>query len=70
MIEESLNMAINFIDSLENFITILGPFGQSQLSDYCTGMVFGLEGVRVLKQVAARLRDKNVIEKLKYSKIG
>ena len=67
-IDESLNMAVKFIDSLENFITILGPYGQSQLSDYCTGMVFGLEGVRVLKKVAERIGDKNVMEKLKFDK--
>ena len=64
VIDESLNMAVKFIDSLESFINILGPYGQSQLSDYCTGMVFGLEGVRVLKKVAMRIRDKNVMERL------
>ena len=63
-------MAVKFIDSLESFITILGPYGQSQLSDYCTGMVFGLEGVRVLKKVATRIRDKNVMERLRYDKAG
>ena len=63
-VDESLNMAVKFIDSLETFINILGPYGQSQLSDYCTGMVFGLESVRVLKKVATRIRDKNVMERL------
>ena len=48
-------MVIDVLDGLYFFITILKPKGSQKLDQYCTGMVFGLEGSKLLVKVANTL---------------
>ena len=64
-IEQGLNTIMDFFDGLHEFTTILQPKGFKGLDQYCTGMVFGLQGSRLLVQVANTLinplsKDGNV----------
>ena len=48
-------MVIDVLDGLYFFITILKPKGSQKLDQYCTGMIFGLEGSKLLVKVANTL---------------
>ena len=55
VIDKALNTVMNFLDGLYQFFTILSPSGREQLDQYCTGMIFGLQGSKVLVKVANTL---------------
>ena len=46
---------MDFFDGLQEFTAILQPKGYKGLDQYCTGMVFGLQGSKLLVQVANTL---------------
>ena len=55
IIDEALTVVLELLDGLYYFITILSPTGLKQLDQYCTGMVFGLQGSKLLVKVANTL---------------
>lgn len=55
IIEEALLTIQSFIDGVYNFINILLPKGSEAMDEYCTGMIFGLEGSKMLVKVANTL---------------
>ena len=67
-IQQGLDTVMDFFDGLYDFTKILSPKGYKELDQYCTGMVFGLQGSKLLVQVANTLRNprearKNVLPK-------
>ena len=55
IIDEALTLVTTFLDGLYGFITVLSPSSGIKLDMYCTGMVFGLQGSKLLVQVANTL---------------
>jgi hypothetical protein len=55
IIEEALQIIIDVLDGLFYFYTILSPVGRDHLDMYCTGMIFGLQGSKLLVKVANTL---------------
>ena len=55
VIDEALTLVTTFLDGLYNFITVLSPASGVKLDMYCTGMVFGLQGSKLLVKVANTL---------------
>ena len=55
IIDEALVLLETFMDSLLDFINILSPGSGPKLDMYCTGMVFGLQGSKLLVKVANSL---------------
>ena len=55
IIDQSLNMVVDFLEGLFYFVNILNPAGYKHLDQYCTGMVFGLQGSKLLVKVANTL---------------
>lgn len=54
-IEEALTTIQSFIEGVYNFTIILFPKGREAMDEYCTGMIFGLEGSKMLVKVANTL---------------
>ena len=48
-------MVLEFLEGLFYFVGILNPSGYKHLDQYCTGMVFGLQGSKLLVKVANTL---------------
>merc|ERR1712060_215223 len=55
IIDQSLGMVLEFLEGLFYFVGILNPSGYKHLDQYCTGMVFGLQGSKLLVKVANTL---------------
>ena len=55
IIDQSLNMVLDFMEGLFFFVNILNPAGYKHLDQYCTGMIFGLQGSKLLVKVANTL---------------
>ena len=55
VIDEALGLVSTFLDGLYSFITVLSPGSGPKLDMYCTGMVFGLQGSKLLVKVANSL---------------
>ena len=55
IIDNALNLVLEFLDGLYSFITLLTPKNGQKLDQYCSGMIFGLEGSKLLVKVANTL---------------
>ena len=58
LVEEALSTVVDFIEGIFQFLAILLPSGRGQLDQYCTGIVFGLQGSKLLVNVANTLMFK------------
>ena len=55
IVEDALLTVVDFIEGIFQFITILMPSGRGTFDQYCTGMIFGLQGSKLLVNVANTL---------------
>ena len=55
LIDQGLNMVLDFLGGLQYFMAILQPKSGQQMDKYCQGMIFGLEGSKLLVKVANTL---------------
>ena len=71
IVKDTFNVVLEFIEGFDTFLTILKPVKNRELDYYCTGVVFGLQGSKVLVKVANTLGDKEKKESMKDpSKVG
>ena len=59
IVEDALLTVVDFIEGIFQFITILMPSGRGTFDQYCTGMIFGLQGSKLLVNVANTLMNKD-----------
>ena len=55
IIDQGLSLVMDFLGGLQFFVTILQPKPGQSMDKYCQGMVFGLEGSKLLVKVANTL---------------
>ena len=55
VIEDALRMLEDFLDGLYYIFTVLSDEGRKNLDNYCTGMIFGLQGSKMLVKIANTL---------------
>ena len=68
IVKETMDVILEFIDGFSTFLTVLTPSSHSELDYYCTGVIFGLQGSKILVKVANTLGDKKDI--LNTDKVG
>ena len=57
----SLDMLEEFMVGLQKFMMIIGPGSSEYLDNYCRGMVFGLQGSKMLVRIAnTMMKDFNL----------
>ena len=52
IVNNAIDMVLAFMEGIITFVTMLAPSSRNQLDEYCNGMVFGLEGSKLLVRVA------------------
>ena len=60
-VEEAVDMIDEFLDSLYMFIVILSSEGRAKLDQYCTGLVFGLQGSLMLVKIANTFGEDSAV---------
>ena len=55
IVDEALTVIMEFMDGLVQFISIVMSQGKQETDYYCTGMIFGLQGSKILVKVANTL---------------
>ena len=55
IVDNAMTLIVDFLDSTYSFLAILQPKQSEKLDQYCTGMIFGLEGSKLLVKVANTL---------------
>ena len=67
-LDEILTTIELFVDSVENFI---GVFDRAYPGgDFCAGLTFGMQGVRVLEKVATTLYEAHLKQKAQDARIS
>ena len=55
IIQDALNTLNSFLEGLYYMYQVLSDEGRKHLDNYCTGMIFGLEGSKMLVKIANTL---------------
>ena len=57
--DNAFNMLKVYMDGLSGLALVVDPASQKHLDDYCRGMIFGVEGTKVLFNVSSILRNND-----------
>ncbi len=52
ILDEAFTVIVEFLEGFVQFLNILSPAKGQSLDYYCTGMIFGLQGSKILVKVA------------------
>ena len=52
IIKDAIKMLVDFLDGLYYMFQVLSKEGRQHLDNYCTGMIFGLQGSKMLVKIA------------------
>ena len=58
IIKETFDVILEFLDGFSALIDVLSPSKHSETDMYCTGMIFGLQGSKILVKVANSIGEK------------
>lgn len=58
VIKETFDVILEFLDGFSALIDVLSPSKHRETDMYCTGMIFGLQGSKILVKVANSIGEK------------